>query len=319
MKKLVIVSLVIMLSLYAVPFIFNYEKKVDEPLQEPKNDARNISVLIDGTPRNMDIEEYLLGVIAAEMPASFEDEALKAQAVAARTYTTYKKGLETKDASHAGADVCDDFRHCKAYIDIKNEKQDVWKNNTEMYYNKIKNAVDETSGEIITYKEKPIIAAFHSVSSEKTENAKDVWGSETPYLVSVDSPGGELSKKFKAELSFTRADAESKIKAKYPDIILEEDSSKWFKNSSRSVAGGVIDVGLGNTRVKGSVVREIFGLNSTNFTLEFSGDDIIFKTTGYGHGVGMSQYGAQSMALDGSTYIDILKRYYTDTNITKIF
>lgn len=319
MKKLVIVSLVIMLSLYTMPFIFDYEKKADEPVPEIKADARNISVLIDGNVKNMDIEQYLLGVIAAEMPASFEDEALKAQAIAARTYTTYKKDIKDKDASHNGADVCDDFRHCKAYIDIENEKENVWKTKTDMYYNKIKNAVNGTSGEIITYKEKPIIAAFHSVSSEKTENAKDVWGSETPYLVSVDSPGGELSKKFKAELSFSRADAENKIKGKYPDIILEGDFTKWFKNSRRSTAGGVIDVGLGNKRVKGSIIREIFGLNSTNFTLEFSGDNIIFKTTGYGHGVGMSQYGAQSMALDGFSYIDILKKYYTDTNITKIF
>lgn len=319
MKKLIMVSLVIMLSLYTAPFIFYYEKKVDEPLEEVKTDARNISVLIDGTVKNMDIEEYLLGVIAAEMPASFETEALKAQATAARTYTTYKKGIETKDASHMGADVCDDFRHCKAYIDIENEKENIWKNNTDLYYNKIKNAVNDTSGEIITYKEKPIIAAFHSVSSEKTENAKDVWGSETPYLVSVDSPGGELSKKYKNEVSFTAIDAKNKIKEKYSDIILEDDITKWFKNSNRSVAGGIIDVGLGNKRVKGSVIREIFGLNSTNFTLEFSGDNIIFKTTGYGHGVGMSQYGAQSMALEGYSYIDILKKYYTNTNITKIF
>lgn len=319
MKKLVVVSLVIMLSLYTMPFIFDYEKKVDDPIPEVKSDARNISVLIDGTVQNMDIEDYLLGVIAAEMPASFEVEALKAQAVAARTYTTYKKGIETKDASHKGADVCDDFRHCKAYIDIENEKENVWKNNTDMYYNKIKSAVYDTSGEIITYKEKPIIAAFHSVSSEKTENAKDVWGSETPYLVSVDSPGGELSKKFKAEVKITVSDAKNKIKEKYPDIILEDDSSKWFKNSKRSEAGGIIDVGVGNKRIKGSVIREIFGLNSTNFKLEFSNDNITFKTTGYGHGVGMSQYGAQSMALDGFSYIDVLKKYYTDTNITKIF
>ncbi len=270
----------------------------------------------------VELEEYLYGVVAAEMPPTFELEALKAQAVAARTYIMYKKyGVESgkiSDDGHKGAIICDDSTHCKAHIDIEVEAENLWKDNSEEYLNKIKLAVDSTAGQIITYSNIPIAAVFHSVSAEKTENASDVWGSTTPYLTSVVSPGGEQSPNYSKATTFTADEFRQKFEEKYENMNLNDKPANWFKASNRSEAGGIIDVMLGGIRISGDEVRSVLDLNSTNFTISTTENSITITTLGYGHGVGMSQYGANYLAKEGNDYTEILSWYYVNTQLQNI-
>lgn len=289
--------------------------------KEDWDQAQTVTVLIAGEVKELTLEAYLPGVLAAEIPASFPDEALKAQAVAARTYVMYKKRLvelgNEPPESHKGAVLCDDPKHCKAYIDIDAKAKELWGGSAEEYVGKIKDAIKATDGITITYQNEPIAAVFHAVSSKKTESAANVWGADTPYLQSVDSPGGEASPKYTATVEVSDTQFREKFLAKYPDANLDAPVNMWFKASERSDAGGIISVEVGGVRVPGTEIREMFALNSTNFTLTFTEGSITFHTTGYGHGVGLSQYGARQMALDGKSYEEILKWYYQGVTLKK--
>lgn len=276
----------------------------------------DIPISINGQTIYMDIDEYLIGVVSAEMPASFEDEALKAQAVAGRTYVYYKQDLMDNgraDTRHIDAVVCDDYTHCKAFVDL--DSQNPWGDKYDIYKAKISGAVYDTSHEIVVYNQEPIAAVFHAVSSESTEQAVDVWGNEVPYLQAVSSYGGEASPNYKSSLTVSNDDFKKIILDNYSGAVFGEDNKGWFKASTRSESGGVISVYIGDVLISGTSVRSMFSLNSTNFTVEMNDDDITFYTTGYGHGVGMSQYGANALAKDGYTYDEIIAWYYTDTEI----
>lgn len=281
-----------------------------------------ITALIKGEVKTLSMSEYLCGVLAAEMPASFPEEALMAQAVAARTYTMYKKRLyELGTAipeSHKGAIVCDDPRHCKGYIDLDARARELWGEESEKYRAKIAAAVLKTDGKIMVHNNEPIAAVFHAASGPKTEKSADVWGTDTPYLQSVESPGGEASPRYLSDVTVSAEEFRLKFAAKYPDAKLDTAPSEWFKDSTRSDAGGIISVLVGGVRVNGTSVREIFALNSTNFTVTSASDSITFHTTGYGHGVGLSQYGARQMALLGKNCEEILKWYYSGIKITNM-
>ncbi|MDP4109906.1 MAG: stage II sporulation protein D [Bacillota bacterium] len=296
-----------------IPANSGFEGKYDK--------AKKVTVLISGQVKEMTLGEYLPGVLAAEIPASFPDEALKAQAVAARTYAMYKIRLselgKAPPESHKGAILCDNPKHCKAYINLDEKAAELWGSKAEEYSKKIKNAVKATDGVTVTYQNEPIAAVFHAASSKKTENAADVWGTDTPYLKSVDSPGGDASPKYSAEVTIPITEFKEKFLKKYPNAKLDASVSDWFKASRRSEAGGIIDVEVGGVRVAGTAIRELFGLNSTNFTVSHKEDSITFHTTGYGHGVGLSQYGARALALQGKNYEEILKWYYKGVTIKK--
>ena len=284
-------------------------------------DQSTVITLCDGGEvKELKLCDYLKGVLAAEMPASFPIEALKAQAVAARTYTLYQlslydSGMEAPE-SHNGAQLCSDYTHCKAYRDVDAQKESLWGSDADFYYDKIKSAVDDTSGIIATYKGEPIAAVFHAASSEMTESSLSVWGTEMPYLVSVESPGGEESPKYNGTVEISAEDFKSKMLESYPEMDFSQTPDKWFKASQRSEAGGVETVAVGGVRVSGVWLRQQLGLNSTNFTYEVSGDTLRFQTKGYGHGVGMSQYGAKALAEQGKTYDEIIKWYYTGVDLT---
>ena len=262
----------------------------------------------------MDMESYLIGVVAAEMPASFEFEALCAQSVAARTYTIYK--MRTGCANHPEADACDDITCCKAYSDIDTLKE-VWGGNFDEYYARIKSAVNLTDGVVVTYASMPILAAFHSSSGGRTADSGEVWGKSLPYLTSVESPETEedvpnyISEKTVSFDDFRRIVAE-----KYPAAQL--DGGSWIEITSVSASGRVESVDIGGVSVSGSCVRNMFDLRSTMFTAAVGGDGIVFTTAGFGHGVGLSQYGANVMAKNGARYDEILAEYYTGTTLTKI-
>lgn len=285
----------------------------------PANGGTTIRVLVDGKVTDMPLESYVAGVVAAEISPTFPKDALRAQAVAARTYAVHKmKSSGSAIPQHNGADVCTDYHHCTAYIELATEASGRWGKNAETYENAVEQAVRDTAGEILTVDGTPIVAVFSAAAGPKTEAAKDVWGSEISYLQSVDSPGGEACPKYKADASVSVADFRKKVKETFPSADVSGAPDTWFKASERTAAGGVKTVLLGGVRVEGTAVRDMFALNSTNFTITPQKDSITFHTTGYGHGVGLSQYGAKYMSENGSDYKDILTHYYSGVQITKI-
>ncbi|WP_142413230.1 stage II sporulation protein D [Hathewaya massiliensis] len=269
----------------------------------------------------LDLEDYIVGVVSAEMPANFGEEALKAQAVAARTYTVaHMKGVFGGGCNlNKDADLCDSV-HCQAYIN-KEKRLAAWpKSESEDLYKKVEKAVKDTKCEVISYEEEIIMTPFYfATSSGKTENAEEVFATSSPYLKSVESPGEEIAPKFKKEFVFLKEDFIKALKGKYPNLNV--NSNNLNHNISileRSEGGSVKKVKIGNIVTTGKVVRSVMGLTSANFNIEIEGNNIKFNCKGYGHGVGMSQWGASVMAKEGKDYKYILNHYYKDTKISKL-
>lgn len=264
----------------------------------------------------MNFEEYIVGVVAAEMPASFGFEALKAQAVAARTYTYHKflsGGCDT------GADICTNSGHCQAFAS-SSECINKWGNSYNENYIKVYNAVYETAGQILVYDREPILALFHSTSGGSTENVENVYSKYLPYLRSVDSPGEEHSPKYKTVFSFGFSEFVNKIKQADKNAkITVSTVKKSIKAPVINNAGRVDTIEIGGVRFKGSQLRKLFGLTSTKFELDISENKVIFTCFGYGHGVGLSQFGADAMANNGSKYTEILLHYYTGVEIFQLY
>ncbi len=316
MRRIVFFILILLIMMIGIPalFILNvgiYKKPAPE-------DSAMIKVYIASEDRveEMTKGQYLREVVAAEMPASFEMEALKAQAVAARSYLAARSFSYAKNGAppeHKGADICTDPSHCKAWIS-QEKRFESWGTDAEKNWDKISRAVSETAEEVITYNGEIISAVFHSTSSGKTENSRDVWGGDKPYLVSVDSPGEEDAPNFKSEKTIS---IEEFRKIASENIEGVDFSYGDIGTITRSDAGGIISITIGNVPVKGTLFRTLYDLKSTNVQIEKDDSQIRFLVTGYGHGVGMSQYGANAMAKNGADYISILKHYYTGVEITK--
>lgn len=268
-----------------------------------------------GNIEELPIDEYLLGVVSAEMPADYEIEALKAQAVAARTYTIYQ--IENNKQKHGEAEICDDSTCCQAWIS-KDDRMQKWdEGKREDYWNKIVTAVDSTAGKIITYNNEPINAFFHSNSGGKTELASNVWvgGRDFPYLQSVETSGEEGYTQYSSEMKITKDELVNKIKSDISNVEINFKENDCIKILEYTQSGRVKTVKFGNTEIAGTKVRSLFGLKSTNFDIKIEGDNIIFSVIGYGHGVGMSQTGADSMAKTGSDYEEIIKHFYNGVEI----
>lgn len=316
MKKLLMIMAAVAVLTAIIPLLFliKYGKYAPEPPKEEET----ISVYIKDEDRVevMNKNQYLKEVVSAEMPATFEIEALKAQAVAARSYFEARQNaykISGKPDAHKGADICTDFTHCKAWISEEKRRQS-WGSDADELWGKISRAVDETDGEVITYNDEIISAVFHSTSSGKTENSKDVWGGDKPYLVSVDSPGDKESPKYKSEKVMKIAEFEEVVKKNVENV---DFSKELIGEIKRSNAGGVLSISVGGIGIKGTKLREILGLRSTNFEVKTDEKNITFDVKGYGHGVGMSQYGANYLASQGKDYKEILKTYYTGVEIKK--
>ncbi len=270
-----------------------------------EQDRTDVYLVSDDKVVTMNTEDYIRGVLMAEMPAEFEEEALKAQAVAARTYMVQKRSVNTDKSVHKGADVCTDPSHCQAYVkDSEADKK--WGKNASLYFKKCKNAVESTQGIIAVHENEPIKAVFHSISGGRTENAEDVWGSEVAYLKSVESPGEESAPKYRTKVTVTLDEFKTKLKEAYgvdfsPGLVGE---------TVRSEGGNVLTIEVGNKILKGTDIRKTFSLASSDFEVSAEGDKVIFSVLGYGHGVGMSQYGANHYAKEGYDYKQILKTYY---------
>lgn len=279
---------------------------------QPASSAQDvmITVYIDGEVKTMPMESYVAGVVAAEISPKFPMEALCAQAVAARTYAANKMRAGTPADSHEGAAVCTDYHHCTAYIELAAQASTLWGEQAQDYVSSIQQATEKTAGKILTVNDQPIVAVFSCASGPQTEAAVDVWGSDITYLQSVSSPGGEACAKYEAEVTVSAQEFRNKVAQTFPAADVSGEPKSWFAASERSAAGGVKTVELGGVRVEGSAIRSLFGLNSTNFTITPQKDSITFHTIGYGHGVGMSQYGAKYMAEQGASYEEILSHYY---------
>ncbi len=284
------------------------------------SDNQPIKVLIGEEVVELTLHEYVVNVVAAEMPASYPMEALKAQAIAARTNAIYKKRIREEHpdrASHENADICANYAHCQAYADEAAQKEK-WGDGYETYHAYIEQAVKETDGKFITYKGNPISAIFHSTSSGRTENAADVWGSTVPYLVSVESRWDENDSKFETHATLTIEEFKEIFLEKYKDAVLEGDPAAWFRDVERSEAGGIIKMTLGGVEIAGRTFRNLYGLRSANITFSVREDTVTMTVKGYGHGVGMSQYGAGAMAEEGKTAEEIIRYYYTGVDIERL-
>lgn len=333
MKRFLILNLALWISVFTIPLLSvrpwdepvpidrpavaaAAEKQAEEQQTEQIDANTNITLYDDGKVVTLPLDEYLAGVVAAEIPATFPEAAMKAQVVAARTYTMNRASL-TPSTEHKGAMVCSNPGHCKAYKPITVAAAG-WGKNSDNYTGKIKKAIRETDGEILLYDNKPISAVFFAISSGKTERAADVWGTDIPYLQSVESRGEEKLEGYSATVEYSAEEFKKKFSEKYPAAKFGDDPDTWFSQITRSDAGGIMKLTVGGVELKGSDVRMLYGLRSTNFSVKCTKDKISFETRGYGHGVGMSQYGAQILAQEGKNYRDILTWYYKGVSFGKI-
>ncbi len=250
------------------------------------------------------LEEYVVGVVGGEMPALFEVEALKAQAVAARTYQIYQ--MQERHSDEILYDVG------QVYLS-KAELAEKWGDGYDVYYSRIADAVLATHGEIMVYDSEPILAAFHAQSGGMTESSALVWGGELPYLQSVASPWDSETADFTTEVFFTNEEIHDRMKG-----ILEESESLSFFVQSRSEAGYVLGILVGDVLMSGGEVRNLLGLRSSNFYTTQEENGVTFTTYGYGHGCGMSQQGANELAKMGMTYLDILSTYYSEISFANL-
>ena len=270
-----------------------------------------------GQVEELNIDEYLYGVVASEMPVNFEVEALKAQSIVARTYTIYQ--MIHSSGKHENADICDNYACCQAWIS-KEDRLAKWSaEEAESNWNKIVEAVDSTTNKIVTYNGEAINAFFHSNSGGVTESSVNVWGGvDYPYLKSVETAGEDGYKQYSSQVQLSKQELQDKLKEKYPDCEIDFSQENCLQILEYTTSGRVKTIKFGNKEIAGTEARRILELKSTNFSFSINGDTVIFAVTGYGHGVGMSQTGADTMAKSGANCEEIIKHFYTDVEIAEL-
>ena len=277
------------------------------------DEGQTLRVLTEGgRVEEMTLADYLWRVVAAEMPAGFEPEALKAQAVCARTYTLWKLAAGSHGET---ADICADSSCCQAYTDPARAAEK-WGEQHGEFSAKIARAVENTDGMVLTYGGEPIQAVFFSSSTYTTEDAAAVWGSSLPYLVSVESPEGDEVPNYRSTVTLTAE--QMRALAASAGATLSGKATGWISGVSYTASGRVASLKFGDVTLSGGGARTLFGLRSACFTVREADGVFTFSVTGYGHGVGMSQYGANAMAAAGSTWQDIVTHYYTGIDIESV-
>ena len=291
------------------------EGDAQEQSAQGQRDSAVLLTVQDGeTVESMALDQYLRGVVRGEMPASFELEALKAQAAAERTYVYYQLAAGRKEA-HPDADVCTDPGCCSAWLS-EEAAREKWGEDFDGWESRIEEAVAATDGQTALYDGQPILAVFHSSSAGKTAEAGDVWSGDVPYLRSVDSPEGEETvPNYYSAAEFTAAEAKTLLAQAHPELTFSGGPDKWFGAAERDDSGRVSTVEVCGAPLRGVEVRRIFSLRSACFTIDAAAERVTFRVTGYGHGVGMSQYGANELARQGRTWQEILLWYYADIAI----
>ena len=325
MKKMILlVLLVLLFTMIVVPLLFvafynegdpeSIENKIKLEIDPNKNVIVTVYRTKSNTIEPYPLEEYVRGVIAAEMPINFELEALKAQALAARTYIVKK--IIDKDFTDAanGAMVMDTIKDQVYKSD--DELKKLWGYNYQENISKLNQAINETSGQVITYQGLPITALYFSTSNGYTENSEDYWQKEVPYLRSVESPWDFSSPKFQTSKNVSFSEIKSQLNVN--TSIAASLNQQWIQILETTEGKRVKKIKVDDKTFSGREIREAFDLNSSSFTMELTENGIIFHTKGYGHGVGMSQYGANGMAMERKSAEEIIKYYYTGVEITNI-
>ena len=263
-----------------------------------------------GEIKQVSLEEYVVMAMLAEVPADFDSEALKAMAVAVRSYTARRLLSEEKQVCHYSADLCDDPSHCLGAVGWEESALRWGEERADVFYKLISEAVWETKGQVLLYGDMIADTVFHTSSYGCTESAENVWGFEIPYLVSVKSgeDTGEAVYKFSPE------ELSDILKKSVAVGKLPNDPSEWLGRVQKNENGRISVVELGGRSVTGRRVREIFGLPSACFDVDYDGEYFVFRVRGEGHGVGMSQYGCQALAEKGMAYTDVLAHYYPSTS-----
>ena len=309
MKKIIVfVVLIVIIPCMIINYFFNYEikNKISGFINKEEKKV-NVRVLKkDNTVENLDLEEYLVGVVSAEVPVYFEEEALKAQAVAARTYAL--KQIENNKDNDYDVTTTVSSQVYQTDEELKNK----WGENYDKYIRKIKNAVENTKGEYVSYDGDFIYAFFFSTSNGYTEDNKNVFGMELPYLKMVDSSfDKDETSNFEKKISFSKKEFYDKLQIDYSDSLKVE-------NVNRSESGRIISLDINNNNFKGRTFQKLLSLRSNDFNIIEKKDTIEITTRGFGHGVGLSQYGANALAKQNKSYEEILKYYYQVTELKKL-
>lgn len=332
MKRILIYILILIILFFLIPLLFTAKfERVSVSLNQTDSIIVNSDTSYDygkydiiklyhkktGKKESIKLDDYICNVVAAEIPVDYELEAIKAQAIVARTYTIYKIKNGSKHKKD-GADICDDSSCCQAWIS-KKDRYSYWKGNKSTKWNKIVKAVNDTKGFIITYRDKPINAFFHSNSGGYTESPKYVWGGEGyPYLKSVETMGEEEYDEYSSCIELKKEDFVKKIKSKYKDFKIDFKEKDAIKIKSYTKGKRVQNIKIGNKNFTGVEIRQIFSLKSARFSIALKKDKIKFDVIGYGHGVGMSQTGSNSLAKQGKSSDQIIKHFYTGVEVKKI-
>ena len=314
MKKIFAFSALLIVFLLLLPLTVLGQPSVptnDTVKIEEVKPTKSFKILNTETNQISEIsyDDYIFGVVAAEMPALYEVEALKAQAVAAHTFALHRM-VTNSDKDY---DITNDFTVDQAFI-TEGKAREKWGDNADEYIEKIKGAVEATKNLALTYNGEIALSVYHAISSGKTEDCKNVWGGNRPYLVSVDSAGDKLSPNYLSEKSVTATE----LKKLFPNITFSGKESDYFKNLQKTASGTVKTVSLCGNEINGSEIRKLLELNSSCFDLEYKDGSFKFTVYGYGHGVGMSQNGANYMAQQGADFEEILCHYYTGCTIEEI-
>lgn len=322
MKKIIFYLVFIIVITFCMPLIFTNPFKTEETVAEEvetleKFDYGNFSNIRllhtdTGSVEDIDLDTYLYGVVASEMPANFELEALRAQAVVARTYTIYQIKNGSK---HENADICDSSYCCQAWISKENRMARWEQENAEEYWNKITKAVNDTKGKIIFYNDEPINALFHSNSGGSTELSINVWGGDYPYFQTVETLGEDAYTSYSSEVEISKDDLIQKMLEKYSDFKIDFSKEDCIKIEEYTESGRIQKILIGNKSISGVEARTVFGLKSAKFDFQILENSVKFSVLGYGHGVGFSQCGSDVLAKTGENYEEIIKYYYKDVEI----
>ncbi|MGN0546698.1 MAG: stage II sporulation protein D [Acutalibacteraceae bacterium] len=330
MRTNLIICIIIALSMILCPIAAlggeksgeNREKPTELSTQVPETaesadkPEKYISVLSQssGSVAKVKMREYVIGSVAAEMSPLYHTEALKAQAVASYTYAkkTKEQNEKHKDSSLGDADITDSPAIHQGYIS-KSDRKKKWGDNYEEYEKKIEAAVDEVFGCYVTYNGETALTVYHSISAGATQSAEALWGTDIPYLISVESPGDKLSPDYRSEKSFSESEFKNLIEK--CSVTLTGNAEKWVGEAKKDETGYVSSQMLGSTSVSGVTIRDALGLRSLCFDIKYSESKFTVVCLGYGHGIGMSQYGADYMARQGSSWQEILMHYYSGADI----
>ncbi len=323
-KMLALTFLLVLIGVIIVPvLIVSKFQETEKPPVVIDTNEQNITVYFHKTDetRLVPLDDYLVGVLAAEMPADFELEALKAQAIAARTYALRRLTLNSANENHPEAVVCTNSNHCQAHLSSEDMKERWGMINYFIHKSKMEEAVYSTKNIVLTYEGRLIEPVYHSTSTGRTENSEDVWLNKIPYLRSVESPGDKESPRFQERKTLTLAEIDSALGTNLqavPASAMQGTNQNIIRVLENTTTNRVKKLHVDGRTLMGTDIRSALGLNSTQFTWQLQGDRVVFTTTGFGHGVGMSQYGANAMAKAGTNYEQILKHYYTGVELERM-